>query len=108
MEMNDLKMLELAAKASGFLHVDYTNLSYDGKLGLQLVDSIGRHTVSWNPSQDDGDSFRLALSVNAEISNGHVTARREKIVANAYYQKGNIESFRFAILRVASGIGSTL
>ena len=62
--MSDIELLERAAKAIGLRHVCYDGLDYDGKLGLQLVDGIGRHTDTWSPLTDDGDAFRLAVKLN--------------------------------------------
>ena len=65
--MTDRELLELAAKAAGLLHVDYSGIGYDGRDGLQLVDSIGRHTNSWSPFTDDGDALRLAVKLGLDI-----------------------------------------
>ena len=59
--MTDRELLEKAAKVVEIAHVDYTGIDYDGRLGLQCVDHVGRHTYTWNPLTDDGDAFRLAV-----------------------------------------------
>jgi hypothetical protein len=66
--MTDRELLEAAAKAAGLRHVCYDGLDYDGRLGLQLVDGIGRHTETWNPLADDGDALRLAVKLLLEVS----------------------------------------
>lgn len=47
--MNDRELLEMAAKAAGYT-------AFEGQ-AAQLVDS------GWNPRDDDGEAFRLALRV---------------------------------------------
>lgn len=65
--MTDIEMLVLAAKAVSLKHVDYSGSGYSGSLGLQLIDNVGRHTVSWNPVKDDGDAFRLMTRLKFSI-----------------------------------------
>lgn len=61
--MSDVELLELAAKAAGLRHIQYTN-DYDGRMGLMQCDEHGRHTYAWNPLLDDGDAFRLAVKLS--------------------------------------------
>jgi hypothetical protein len=56
------KLLELAARAGGVQHIVYTN-DYDGKHGLVLCDDVGRHVGEWNPLHNDGDAFRLEVTM---------------------------------------------
>lgn len=67
----DRELLELAAKAAGLKHVNYDGLGYDGSLGLQLIDGIGRHTKSWDPLEDDGDALRLAVKLGLLIDTAY-------------------------------------
>lgn len=66
-------MLELAAKAAGLKHVNYAGSDYDGKLGLQLVDEIGRQANLWNPLTDDGDALRLAVKLGIAVFHAGAT-----------------------------------
>lgn len=68
--MTDRELLELAAKAAGIRHIEYTN-DYDGRDGLMLCDEIGRHTSMWNPLTDDGDALRLAVKLRLEMYYTH-------------------------------------
>lgn len=66
--MNDRELLELAAKAAGVSHVDYSGVDYDGSLGLIMVDSNGRHVAAWSPLEDDGDALRLAVKLHMSVN----------------------------------------
>ena len=67
--MTDRELLELAAKAAGLRHIQYTN-DYDGSMGLMQCDEHGRHTYTWNPLNDDGDALRLAVKLRIDIDHG--------------------------------------
>lgn len=62
--MTDREMLELAAKAAGMHHPD----GWDW-----LVNDLG---FKWNPLEDDGDAFRLAvkLNISTDISSKEIDA----------------------------------
>lgn len=107
--MTDRELLELAAKACGLKHVDYSGSGYTGSLGLQLVDGIGRHTLSWNPLEDDGDAFRLAVKLNLSYSiNGVFVVIHGNGWPNLVIHKfeGDVlQAVRFAIVKAATEIG---
>lgn len=65
--MTDRELLELAAKAAGLKHVDYTGVDYDGRLGIVLVDDIGSHCGEFSPLTDDGDALRLAVQLHLTV-----------------------------------------
>ena len=61
----DMELLELAAKAGGIRHIEYTN-GYDGEYGLMTCDGLtDRH---WNPLEDDGDALRLAVKLHISVN----------------------------------------
>ena len=72
--MNDRELLELAAKAAGIRHIEYTN-GYDGKDGLVLCNEYGSHTTTWSPLTNDGDALRLAVKLGMDIN--HYSESRE-------------------------------
>lgn len=114
--MNDRELLELAAKAAGVSHVDYSGVDYDGSLGLIMVDSNGRHVAAWSPLEDDGDAFRLAIKLGICIQ-----FISECDTAQAYQERaetaepynihisamGNIE-LRRIIVQAAAEIGKAM
>lgn len=65
--MTDRELLELAAKAAGLRHVDYSGTDYDGRLGIVLVDEVGRHCSDWSPLLDKGDAIELAVMLHINI-----------------------------------------
>lgn len=108
--MNHLKLLEDAAKAAGINHVGYTGIDYDGRLGLQVVDSIGRHTDTWNPLDDDGDALRLANKLWLEVRHVHGKAHagepQKFWCTEAWFPNGDQNAAtRRAIVRAAAEIG---
>lgn len=66
--MNDRELLELAAKAIQLKHVDYSGVDYDGSQGLVRLGEHGRHGETWNPLEDDGDAFRLAVKLGMGVN----------------------------------------
>lgn len=104
--MNDRELLEMAAKACGFLHVDYAGIDYDGGGGIVLIDGIGRHCATWNPLQDDGDALRLAVKLKLDISIGdHVQVSWWR--GQGLLDWVNENCCRLAIVRAAAEIGKS-
>lgn len=115
--MTDRELLELAAKAAGLKHVDYSGIDYDGRLGIVLVDEIGRHCSDWNPLADDGDALRLAMAMRITVEQSLL-----ETMASAYVLVGlkkehfvsisgkvsREEATRRAIVRTAAEIGKAM
>jgi len=103
--MTDKELLELAAKAAGVRHIEYTN-DYDGRLGLQCCDEIGRHTLTWSPLTDDGDALRLAVKLGIQLMFNKPT-----VYANGLWENMDDDTCaatRRAIVRSAAEIGKTV
>ena len=108
---------ELAAKAAGIRHIEYTN-DYDGSHGLQLCDEHGRHTHSWNPLTDDGDSRRLQIAIGADLYIWTYSAVAQEQIdgstvldyAELYADHNNdkCEAARHAVFWIAVEIGRAL
>ena len=107
--MTDTELLEFAAKAAGY--------SFDG---YTLRNNKTEFEYSgWNPLEDDGDAFRLAVSLsipfhvfygqNTVIAYGkkttHFPEGKDEIVS---FTDNPIESTRRAIVLVASEVGKTM
>lgn len=60
---DDKEILELAAKAAGYIWIEE---SFDASAGIQLV-----NLKMWNPLTDDGDALRLAVKLGmiVEVDN---------------------------------------
>jgi hypothetical protein len=111
---------ELAARASGIRHIEYTN-DYDGSHGLQQCDEHGRHTHSWNPLSNDGDSRRLQVACGIDLilhdpSQEAVAQLRQGeentwLENSAYYKDHNndkCEAARHAVFKLAVEIGRAM
>lgn len=60
--MNDRELLELAAKAAGYLFIECNDGSRVRGSGLLLA-----NWTYWNPLTDDGDALRLAVKLGLDI-----------------------------------------
>ncbi|MNQ80260.1 hypothetical protein D3C85_952300 [compost metagenome] len=101
--MEDLELLEMAAKAAGIQHVDYDGLDYDGSAGLVIVGEHGQHLHGWNPLTDDGDAFRLAVQL--AMFNGAQMFHFRSLERFENPQAAELEHTRRAIVRTAAEIG---
>lgn len=63
LELLEQKRLELAAKAAGITYLMYMPRSFPHASGLLYRSEPNARTSIWNPLQNDGDLFRLALAV---------------------------------------------
>ena len=108
--MTDRELLELAAKAAGLKHVDYSGIDYDGRLGIVLVDEIGRHCSDWNPLADDGDALRLAVKLEIDIFFGanYVIARGSVQMPTVNNTNDPDAATRRAIVRAAAALGEKM
>ena len=61
MNTSDRELLELAAKAAGYKFSDYT---FKGEDGICLINPPKRN---WNPLENDGDAFRLAVKLKLSV-----------------------------------------
>jgi len=61
--MTDREMLELAARAAGYVFGEY-----GGKPARQVTTKIGAAWIYWNPREDDGDALRLAVQLMIRVS----------------------------------------
>jgi hypothetical protein len=61
--VTDKKLLELAAKAAGY------NGKYRSDLGyFEFMKDDKVLVVNWNPLEDDGEAFRLAVKLQMDVS----------------------------------------
>ncbi len=107
----DRELLELAAKAAGLTHIDYTNTGYDGRYGLVTTDVYGRHGPEFDPLNDDGDALRLAvrLSLLVDVTAFSVTAMVNGVISAKEKHNGDpYAATRRAITRAAAAIGESM
>ena len=99
--MTDTERLELAAKASGY--------SFDGYVLRNA--KTGFEYAGWNPLEDDGDAFRLAVSLGLTVvvETDMVFCRNQRSDKVFREQsKDRCASTRKAIVRAAAEIGKTM
>ena len=60
--MTDREMLELAARAAGYVFGEY-----GGRPARQATTKIGTAWIYWNPLDDDGDALRLAVKLGLHV-----------------------------------------
>lgn len=108
--MTDRELLELAAKAVGFLN--WTPMQ--SCLFIETGHSRGNTGFHWNPLTDDGDAFRLMVKLSLGVSIPvHKTICADVICflnssVNVREEGGNrYAATRRAIVRAAAEIGRT-
>lgn len=66
--MNDNKLLELAAKAAGYVVRWYEDtLTHGPTFGIEVEPGNPGGFAPWNPLTDDGDALRLAVAVGINV-----------------------------------------
>ena len=104
--MTDRKLLELAAKAAG-IDRGADRLEY----GILVTEKTGRRSLpKWNPLEDDGDAFRLAVKLRINVTHGAnmVNAEREQpeeVAAVEPFNGDPAAATRRAIVKAAAEIG---
>lgn len=112
MGMTDRKLLELAAKAAGFVvrgrARDVVSYLPDDAPHLVIANERGGDSV-WNPLADDGDALRLlaTLRFNVWIGDGSVSVNRGMgLLYTVKFSDGDYtKALREAIVRAAAEIG---
>lgn len=106
MNETDRELLTWAAKAAGLPHKWIPML---GKM-LHIID--GGNSDTWNPLDNDGDAFRLAVGLRLEIefgSNfvnvGKSGSNKEWHLAREEFGDDPLAATRRAIVRAAAEIG---
>ena len=107
--MTDRELLELAAKAAGFLN--WT--PYNTGLFVETGHSRGSTGYHWNPLTDDGDALRLAVKLGI----APIQDQKEKVCAaywtdvhcvHSAYKDDPYAATRRAIVRAAAEIGRNM
>ena len=74
--MEDIELLEWAAKAAGYIEVwQPDGWTDDGPWRWH-------ETMQWNPLQDDGDALRLAVKLRLSIDHNHPADQQHWVVAD--------------------------
>ncbi len=102
--MSDRELLELAAKACGYVVVlDFNNSVDKSKIGI-------RGLGMWNPLTDDGDALRLAVKLRLDITFGTFGIYAGKTLEDTCHRVPSYDSeaTRRAIVRAAAEIGRAM
>ncbi len=109
--MNDnLEFLPMAAKAARILVCGW---ALDTSKGMRLEDTDGEFLRFWNPSEDDGEAFRLAveLDIHLRFYRKHVDASLEVHggdIIMELFTANKSAATRRAIVRAAAAIGEAM
>lgn len=112
--MDDRELLEMAAKAAGYVVRWYDDtLAYGPTFGIEVEPGNPCGFDPWNPLTDDGDALRLAagLCLNVLSSEACVVVEDEKGVECIEYFYGPEDytsGWRRAIVRAAAEIGRAM
>lgn len=102
--MNDRELLELAAKAAGIKIVGENN---DGL----CAEAFGCAVYYWRPLTDDGDAFRLAVTLNIAFTPFKAYAAAQKAGHQMVTEPiggSLLVATRRAIVRAAAEIGRNM
>ncbi|WP_312450099.1 hypothetical protein [Stutzerimonas nitrititolerans] len=118
--MDDRELLEMAAKAAGYVVRWYDDtLAYGPTFGIEVEPGNPCGFDPWNPLTDDGDALRLAVKLKLIIGShgggGEVWFDDQKgcegHIEQDYGADGSLselEAMRLAIVRAAAEIGRAM
>lgn len=115
--MDDRELLEMAAKAAGYIVRWYDDtLAYGPTFGIEVEPGNPCGFDPWNPLTDDGDALRLAVKLMLSVTIGPCEVQAVSISGalrgefpkeDAIYQDMGIATRR-AIVRAAAEIGRAM
>ena len=102
--MTDQQLLELAAKAAGFLNWTPTE---PAGLHIETGSRRGATGFYWNPLVDDGDALRLAVKLRLDVMCHEIGAHvdNEMSYSSEVSHNDPFAATRRAIVRAAAEIG---
>ena len=109
--MTDRELLELAAKAAGYVTKGEAVDAGDTFTHLVVNAGHGTKRFRWNPLTDDGDALRLAVKLNFRLDLDRtccvVTYAWDEL-ARDRYTDDPLAATRRAIVRAAAEIGKAM
>jgi hypothetical protein len=104
-DMTDKELLQLAAKAAGFIETASVQNGY-GFIALLVMDEDGDWTgQDWNPLTDDGDALRLAVKSRMIVEIDHYSAIVNGMTESVTMGHSIAAATRRAIVRAAADVG---
>lgn len=117
--MDDRELLEMAAKAAGYVVRWYDDtLAYGPTFGIEVEPGNPCGFDHWNPLTDDGDALRLAFALGMSVYTGACMIdyavpdaddeELETLETLEFEHGGDIANLRRAIVRAAAEIGRAM
>lgn len=106
--MTDQEMFELAAKAAEIVGYTWSD-EYRCMVKLAVLRADGEFSeavYTWNPRDDDGDTFRLAVKLKMQVAPGVVLAPGLNIIIDD--SEDQCAATRLAVFRAAVEIGKAM
>ena len=108
----DRELLELAAKAAGEKAVWFENTEDGACMGIEVEPGNPLGFDRWNPLEDDGDAFRMAvtllISVGGAFGNYWRVSHRDIEPITFHRGVDHRAATRRAIVRAAAEIGRSM
>ena len=105
--MSDQELLELAAEGCGF----WTQIETGEDYGILVKESKFGEYRAWNPLEDDGDAFRLAVATSQAVFTALPHEAPTYAVSGRSKEEFGIDrnaAVRRAIVREAADIGKAI
>jgi hypothetical protein len=111
MNVSDKELLELAAKAAGYVIVGEVDAMVvqpgETKAGGYVIRNDRGGDSLWNPLLDDGDAFRLStkLFISINFSSQETRLLHKGVYLEGFFRNCDCDSVRVAIVKVAAEVG---
>jgi hypothetical protein len=107
--MDDRELLEMAAKAAGYVVRWYDDtLAYGPTFGIEVEPGNPCGFDPWNPLTDDGDALRLAVKLKLIVEVGSCWLSKYGPVFGEDVLPDPLSATRRAIVRAAAEIGRAM
>ncbi len=107
--MDDRELLEMAAKAAGYVVRWYDDtLAYGPTFGIEVEPGNPCGFDHWNPLTDDGDALRLAVKLKLIVEVGSCWLSKYGPVFGEDVLPDPLSATRRAIVRAAAQIGRAM
>jgi len=107
--MDDRELLEMAAKAAGYVVRWYDDtLAYGPTFGIEVEPGNPCGFDPWNPLTDDGDALRLAVKLKLIVEVGSCWLSKYGPVFGEDVLPDPLSATRRAIVRAAAAIGRSM
>jgi hypothetical protein len=104
--MDDRELLEMAAKAAGY--IGRVGSDQRGEVAFCIHSPDGSFLSNWRPLTDDGDALRLAMTLGMRVQPGYVWL--DGVGGFSHREQGGdkMASTRLCIVRASAAIGKDM